>query len=249
MPDKTIVNDGVSESPDNQDSSLSRKGDDALLKSPEKQSWENQAKEYQRKYNDLSDRFDDLSSQIEELKSQPDKSRADNDRIDRLEDRRDALKDKRDAILSNPEAKPWLTLTEEISETSSKKHSENAVYEYDYRQALKLVKKEAKTFGVDSKEFETELFGILKGGRWEFDDKGRRIMPTERVENAIEEWARLTELRKKADKKDEPQFAERGGKSTERAKTRIDDIQSARESGSWRDLLAKKSATQQSQFK
>lgn len=225
--DKTIVKESVSESD--------------KLKPEERQSFENQAKEYQRKYQELSDKFETVTSELDELKEKVNLSRGDRDRIETLEDRKQAILDEKASIRSNPRARGWLEVTQEISSEVSTKAVEDAIYDYDYRQAIKNVKNTARSLKVDPKKFEDEIFAILKGGRWEVNEKGKRIMPTERVELAIEEYHNLASLREKANKGEEveKQFAERGNRSFERQPTKKEDLEKAKETGSFKDILSK----------
>ena len=235
-----------------EDSSLSQKGDGTALKDPEKQSWENQAREWQRKYSDLSEKHEAVASEIAEIKERladGEGTRGDRDRLSRLESKKEMLEEEKETIRTNPKARPWLSLTEDISTKITQKVTNDALYQYDYRQALKMATQTAKALKIEPKEFQDALFNILKGGRWEFDDKGDRIMPTDRVEMAIEEWHSMNDLKKKAEKKDEPQYSERGGRKMERTQSRLDEIKDAKESGNFRDILSKKAAAQQEHFK
>lgn len=254
MPPKDLDVKDSDSSADDKDSSRSRTGDDASLKNPDKQSWENQAKEYQRKYTDITEKYDAVIEEMAEIKekiSDGDGTRADRDRLEKLRDRKEAIEDAKDRIRNNPDSKPWLSLTEEISTKSASKTTEDAIYQYDYRQALKQVKRTASELEVEGKAFEDELFEILKGGRWEFDTKGQRVMPTERIENAIDEWKRINKLRADAKKGEEKEamFAEKGGKTFQRSPSKLEDLKTAKESGRFSELLARKAAVQQEHFK
>lgn len=250
--DKTIVRESVSES-DKLDKVRSEERDPSL-KDPAKQSWENQAKEYQRKHEALSEKYDVITEEIAELReklSSGDGTRADRVELDRLKSKKDAIQEAKEKIMDNPDSKPWLSLTEEISTRNASQKAEDAIYQYDYRQALKEVKKAAKGFEVDAKNFENELFEILKGGRWEFDTKGNRVMPTERIENAIDEWSRINDLKKTAKKGEEKevQFAEKGGRTMQRNPSKLEELKDAKDSGKFANILAKKAGAQQEYFK
>ena len=253
MLDKTTVTNSLvsSESGDEQNEDQSRDSD-ARDQNPLKtdRPLENQTRELQRKLANVSDQLEKATDKIEALESKANLSRADRDKLERLEDEKSDLESIKRKILSNPQAEPWLKINEETSKKIASETADDRLYEYDYRQSLKLVKGTAKMLKQDPEKFESELFGILKGGRWEFDRKGNRILPTERVELAIEEWQKLNELSEKAKGKEVPQYAERGSnRSTERTQSTKTDLETAKKSGSFQDLLARKARAQSEFFK
>lgn len=145
-------------------------------------------------------------------------------------------------IRDNPSAKPWLETVKEDAEGIAKKISKDTLFQYDYLQAFKMVKATAKTLKLDAKEFESEVANILRGGRWMTDEKGRDLLPTERVENAIDEYMSLAELRKKS--KAEAAPAEGEGRA-HRGASGNTAIKSALEKGDSRNLLAAIAAKQE----
>ena len=222
------------------------------LKDEERQSFENQAKEWQRKYTDLSSKTDALTAKIEELESKGNLSHADRERLEALESKRESIEEQKEVIRSDPKSRPWLSLHEDISTGTSKKIVSDSLYEYDKRLAQKMVIKTAKEMKVDIKEFEDGIAEILKGGRWKFDNKGNEQMPTDRVELAIEEWHRMNELKSDAEKgkkKFEAIEAERSGRRHETSSINKDGIAKAKETGNFQDILARKAEIQKEHYK
>ena len=212
----------------------------------EKKVRENLRAEYERKN---KEELGELKTQVAELKELL------TDRLENLadkdnktpEDKREiaTLKEKLDAIKRNPESDPWRAFTEEVAGQTTSKAVEDALYAYDYRNAMKLVAKTAKELKVEGKEFEEALFDILKGGRWDRDAKGNRVMPTERVENAIEEWQRINSMKSEIDKAKEKEklFAEAGGR-VPRSESKKEELEAAKKSGKFSGVLADLAAKQ-----
>lgn len=194
------------------DTSLQRQGNDGLNVSNKDEkgvSWENRAKEYQKKYEATAEKLDSVSQRLEELENKARLTESEKQEKERLENRQDDLEDQIRILETDPGYKAFP----EYVKRHSKKVKEEAVSEAYNKFVNETVdytlKKAGKRLGVEPKELRSELLKIMKVSH-------QQMSPIERVEVLLEEYeSNLAKAKKEKEEslENSKQESESGGRA------------------------------------
>lgn len=196
MPDKTsVTNSSVSESEENLESSLQGQGKDRLNDSNDVDSkgvsWKNRAKEYQSKFESVSEKLDAIQSRLEELQEKEQLNARERAEKSRLQNYEGNLEQDLYVLEHDPKFKPYV----EKIDRSTSKAKEEAVREAEHNFSASLMEDfledSAEKEKIKIDELRDALNEILSDGRY------RQFLPHKRAKLAYRDYVKSQELSKR----------------------------------------------------
>lgn len=210
MADKTGV---MEPSPSSKTSELpSDQGKDSLKTDERGVSWENRAKEFERKFQDASEKMEEFQQAKEELETRLDELNQKVNLTSREGQEKVALRDQIVKLRQAESAQPWLGILNEELTNSSLKTKEQAMFDMSILLMEDFLQDEAEKMGISPDNLEKKLAAYAPVD-------GKNFWPFQRAKMALKKYVSEKKyLEEKSEfetkQKEEQEFRETGVRSS-----------------------------------